>query len=87
MTAEELKYSILSAAFSGKLTQGKKYNLESTVKEVIPDIYDIDIPEEWHWSTLGECCEMYTGNSIPESVKKKKYAGLEEGYGCHIEEL
>lgn len=80
MTAEELKYSILSAAFSGKLTQGKKYNLESTVKEVIPDIYDIDIPEEWHWSTLGECCEMYTGNSIPESVKKKKYAGLEEGY-------
>ncbi len=80
MTPQELKNSILNDAFTGKfceLTKSKDFGGIDTLELPEPPF---DIPETWVWSTLGLCCEMYTGNSIPETVKASKYAGLKTGY-------
>ena len=80
MTPQELKKSILSKAFTGGFIESAGTDIE---QKNIPQGYEddlFDIPSHWDWSSLGECCEMYTGNSISESVKKAKYLGLEEGY-------
>ena len=77
MTPQELRYSILHLAFSGNLI------ISGESEIVAPPVFDdapFDIPESWKWSALGDCCEMYTGNSISESEKKSKYEGLKEGY-------
>ncbi len=34
----------------------------------------------WEETTLEEVCEIYTGNSINENIKKQKYTNLSEGY-------
>ena len=80
MTPEQLKYSILKKAFSGRLVDNIPSDTMPRVKKIDFEEEPFDIPEMWFWSCLGNCCEMYTGNSIPESVKKAKYTGLEEGY-------
>ncbi len=80
MTPEQLKYSILKRAFSGQLVTVEPDNERPKVKAVEYEETPFDIPEDWFWSNLGSCCDMYTGNSISESVKKAKYAGLKEGY-------
>lgn len=80
MTPQELKYSILRLAFQGRLVEQIKG--EYTPTSFGFDIADspFEIPDTWKWQTLGNCCEMYTGNSISESEKSAKYAGLAEGY-------
>lgn len=80
MTPQELKYSILGDAFTGKLckqTEPKDFGGIETIE--LPET-PYDVPYTWVWSTLGLCCEMYTGNSISETVKATKYAGLKTGY-------
>ena len=79
MTSEQLKYSIFKSAFSGKLVESEKNGLLPEVKQVTFDDIPFDIPDTWIWSTLGNCCEMYTGNSISENIKKTKYTGIIEG--------
>ena len=81
MTPQELKNSILQQAIQGKLVEqrleeGFSDNLKVADIEEVP----FDIPETWTWQYLGNCCEMYTGNSIAEDEKKSKYVGLSEGY-------
>ena len=34
----------------------------------------------WETKTLEEVCEIYTGNSINENIKKERYTNLSEGY-------
>ena len=34
----------------------------------------------WEYKTLGDCCEIYNGNSINADYKKKNFAGRKEGY-------
>ena len=80
MKPEQLRYSILKKAFSGQLITVDLDDEKPKVKVVEYEETPFDIPDEWFWSNLGSCCEMYTGNSISESVKKAKYAGLKEGY-------
>lgn len=81
MKPEQLRYSILKKAFSGQLVKCEsKSDDKPKVKTVEYDETPFDIPDDWFWSNLGSCCDMYTGNSISESVKKAKYAGLKEGY-------
>ena len=38
------------------------------------------IPNNWVWTRLGEICNLFTGNSIPESEKSTKYINLSDGY-------
>lgn len=80
MTPQELKYSILGNAFTGKLCEHVETKDFGGVKTIELSETPFDVPETWVWSTLGLCCEMYTGNSISETVKAAKYAGLEAGY-------
>ena len=79
MTPEQLKYSILKFAFSGKLVASDTDAELPNIKVIDFEEEPFDIPESWIWSTLGNCCEMYTGNSISESVKKAKYTGITDG--------
>ncbi|MBR2002942.1 MAG: restriction endonuclease subunit S [Thermoguttaceae bacterium] len=62
------------------LTKAGKLKKEKPLPPITEEEKPFEIPERWTWTRLGECCEMYTGNSIAESVKKEKYAGLKEGY-------
>lgn len=80
MTPQELKYSILGNAFTGKLCENITSEDFGNIKIAELSEPPFDVPETWVWSTLGLCCEMYTGNSIAETVKSTKYAGLETGY-------
>ena len=49
------------------------------VSPVPPTDAPFDIPESWVWDKLGNCCEMYTGNSISENEKRAKYEGQKKG--------
>lgn len=79
MTPEQLNASILKSAFSGKLVEIKTDAPLYKVREVVFEELPFEIPDNWIWSTLGDCCIMYTGNSIPETVKKTKYTGVSVG--------
>ncbi len=80
MTPQELKYSILGDAFTGKLCEHTESQDFGGIKIIELLETPFDVPDTWSWSTLGLCCEMYTGNSISETVKATKYAGLKTGY-------
>ena len=67
-------------AEKASLTKAGKLKKEKPLPPITEEEKPFEIPEHWTWTRLGECCEMYTGNSIAESVKKEKYAGLKEGY-------
>lgn len=36
--------------------------------------------EGWEYKTLGECCDVYNGNSINSDYKMKNFSGRKEGY-------
>ena len=36
--------------------------------------------EGWEYKTLGECCDIYNGNSINSDYKMKNFSGRKEGY-------
>ena len=80
MTPQELKFSIFQKAYLGQLVEQNYAEPLPDVKKINLDEDPFEIPESWCWSTLGNCCEMYTGNSIPENVKKTKYTGLSDGH-------
>ena len=38
-----------------------------------------ELPEGWKWERISNLSDIYTGNSINETVKKEKYTGITEG--------
>ncbi|WP_181881437.1 restriction endonuclease subunit S [Helicobacter sp. MIT 99-5507] len=38
-----------------------------------------NLPQGWEVKTLGEVCEIYTGNSINQAKKEKEFTNLKEG--------
>ena len=45
----------------------------------IDDEIPFELPDGWAWTRLSAVCEMYTGDSINETEKKKKYMGHTDG--------
>jgi type I restriction enzyme, S subunit len=58
----------------GKIKKQKK------LAEVTEDEVLFDIPESWQWTRISNIADMYTGNSIPKSIKENKYSKVKEGY-------
>ncbi len=71
---EEIQAEKQSLIAEGKLKKQK--NLPPITEEEIP----FDIPDNWVWVRLGDCTDIYTGNSIPKLKKELEYKGLDEGY-------
>jgi type I restriction enzyme S subunit len=64
-----------SVIFKGE--DNKYYEkLGSKVSDITDDI-PFDIPESWQWFRLSTLANLYTGNSINESDKKKYYTDVE----------
>lgn len=80
MTPQELKNSILKLAIQGRLVPQHAEELINAKDILFLEEAPFNIPTKWGWQTLEKCCEIYTGNSIPEKEKKEKYEGLKEGF-------
>ena len=52
---------------------------DGTINDITEEI-PFEIPKSWCWLRINNCSDVYTGNSISESVKKSKYTGLSEGF-------
>ena len=64
---------------------GSKKPKKPIIKEVEDMIVPVEeqpykLPDSWVWVRLGEICNLFTGNSIPESEKSTKYMNLSDGY-------
>ena len=64
---------------------GNKKPKKPIIKEVEDMIVPVEeqpykLPDSWVWVRLGEICNLFTGNSIPESEKSTKYINLSDGY-------
>lgn len=88
----DMRYSILQDAIQGKLTEQLstdssvdaiiefiKVNFNKKVKEVKNET-NFEFPDNWKCVKLVDASSLYTGNSISESIKAAKYAGLKDGY-------
>lgn len=76
----DMKAAVLLAAMQGKLT--KQNELERPLffdEKANIDAYDYDLPDNWTVVKMSSVSELYTGNSIPEAIKKTKYMGLSDG--------
>ncbi|WP_297204272.1 restriction endonuclease subunit S [uncultured Brachyspira sp.] len=58
----------------------KKQSEMKTEAEINSDEIPFKIPDNWKWVRLSSLADIYTGNSINEEEKKKKYTGLSSGY-------
>ena len=88
MINDVLKKSVLLYAFQGKLSK----NIDSSIyyKSICEKIhknikydkkdYLFEIPDKWELLKFDDIIELYTGNSIPENIKKSRYTNLAEGY-------
>ena len=56
---------------------------EKIGKEIVcidEEVADFDIPESWCLCRMSTIANIYTGNSINETEKQRKYVGLPDGY-------
>lgn len=87
----DLRSAILQAAMRGVLTQ--QFKTDSSVDNIIQEISSLhkrkikfiddsneSFPESWRCIKLIDAAVLYTGNSISENIKAKKYAGQICGY-------
>ena len=77
-TAEELYEQIQREKerliLEGKLKKQKK------LPEISEDEIHFKIPKSWKWFYISQISDMYTGNSIADSIKKSKYSNIDKGY-------
>lgn len=63
-----------------KLIKEGKIKKDKPLPPITDDEIPFPIPSTWKWVRLGDCSTVYTGNSIPEDIKRHKYTGISEGY-------
>ena len=63
-----------------KLIKEGKIKKDKPLPPITDDEIPFAIPSTWKWVRLGDCATVYTGNSIPEDVKLRKYTEISEGY-------
>lgn len=63
-----------------KLIKEDKIKKDKTLPIITDEEKTFEIPSTWKWVRLGDCADIYTGNSIPEEMKLKKYSICKEGY-------
>lgn len=87
----DLRNSVLAEAFQGLLSEQRDEDtsvecfikkLEEIRKHSIEEIEEgeFSIPNSWKNLKLIDVADIYTGNSISETVKKSKYLGVKKGY-------
>lgn len=67
-------------SFIYKTSDGYFHENINGVDKDISDELPFDIPDSWMWVRLKNISDTYTGNSISEAEKNKKYTGLKEGF-------
>ena len=77
-TAKELIQRI--EAEKKQLIKEGKIKKQKALPEIKEDEIPFDIPESWEWTRMSSIADMYTGNSIPKSIKENKYSNVENGY-------
>ena len=88
MINDILKKSILLYAFQGKLSTNRdasEYykNICNSINKSIKydrSDYSFELPKTWELLKFKDIVQLYTGNSIPENIKKLKYTNLSDGY-------
>ena len=63
-----------------RLIKDGKIKKDKPLPPITTEEIPFDIPKTWKWVRLGDCSNLYTGNSIPENLKSKKYSLCKEGY-------
>jgi len=61
------------------LINDRKVKKDVPQPEINENDIPFEIPENWTWIRLTDCCNIYTGNSISETDKIKKYTGVLNG--------
>lgn len=76
----DMKAAVLQTAMQGKLTEQNETEKPSFLDEKANvDDYDYDLPDNWTVAKMSFISDLYTGNSISETIKKSKYVGLSDG--------
>ena len=55
------------------------YELCDGVERYVDELLPFEIPDSWEWARLNVISEMFTGNSINETEKKKNFTNISEG--------
>ena len=64
-----------------RLIKEGRIKKEKSLLEITEEEIPFDIPRNWKWVKQSDVCRLYTGNSISEHVKMKKYMRLDiDGY-------
>ena len=64
-----------------RLIKEGRIKKEKSLLEITEEEIPFDIPQNWKWVKQSDVCRLYTGNSISEHVKMKKYMRLDiDGY-------
>lgn len=77
-TAEEL-YEQIQREKERLILEGK-LKKQKRLPEISEDEIPFEIPKSWKWFYISQISDMYTGNSIADSIKKSKYSNIDKGY-------
>lgn len=75
----EVLYAKIQAEKQRLIKEGK-IKKDKPLSPIPDDEVPFSIPPSWKWVRLGDCSTVYTGNSIPEDIKRHRYTGISEGY-------
>lgn len=79
----ETLYAEIQAEKKRLIKEGK-IKKEKELEPIDLDDVPFDIPDNWKWVKIATICNLYTGNSIPEAVKREKYLKQNKDGYCYI---